>query len=433
MKPIPLEHAREVIRSAFWPLPALCVAAAIGLGIGLVSVDHAVGTTRALFLFPGPPAGARSFLSSIIQAMITFTGLVFSITIVVLQLTSTQFSPRVLRTFLRDRTIQLALGIFLATFVYAMVVLRAVRGIGTHDNFVPRLAVTVSFILVLVSVAMFIRYVAHIANMIRAASIIDSIAKESRTCLTRRLAAAHLSDNGRDNALGPASSTIAAQTPGVIAAVDGAALVTLARDADCQLVIVPRLGDYVPAGATILRVHGAGGIDEDKLMSHISLGTERTLEQDLAFGFRQLVDIAQRALSPGINDPTTAVQAIDVLHDLLRRLSTRHLQPGCYRDGDGVLRVAIPELSFAGYLGLAVGEIWHYGADSVQVPQRLTLMLCDLRTVALAEHQPELQRWLQIVGPVGRHDPTWETTLTITPGQRDRSALDVESGQQDTA
>ncbi len=433
MRRVPLEHVREVVRVAFWPLPSLCVAAAIGLGIGLVSIDHSVGATRALFLFPGPPAGARSFLSSIIQAMITFTGLVFSITIVVLQLTSGQFSPRVLRTFLRDRTIQLALGIFLATFVYAMVILRAVRGTGTHDNFVPRLAVTVSFALVLVSVAMFIRYVAHIANMIRAASIIDSIGKESRACLARRLAAAHLSDGGEANALGPACSTIAAPEPGVIAAVDSAALVRLARSADCQLVMVPQVGDYVPAGATIVQVHGAGTIDEQAVLSHFSVGSERTLEQDLAFGVRQLVDIAQRALSPGINDPTTAVQAIDVLHDLLRRLATRHLQPGCYRDADGVVRLAVPELSFGGYLGLAVGQIWRYGADSVQVPQRLTLMLADLETVALTEHQLEIRRWLQIVGTAGRHDPTWDTTLTITLGQHDRAALDTESWQEEGA
>ncbi|HEY5429455.1 MAG TPA: DUF2254 domain-containing protein [Solirubrobacteraceae bacterium] len=439
MRRVLSDHAREVVRSAFWPLPSLCVVAAIGLGIGLVSVDHSVGATRALFLFPGPPAGARSFLSSIIQAMITFTGLVFSITIVVLQLTSGQFSPRVLRTFLRDRTIQLSLGIFLATFVYAMVILRAVRGTGTHDNFVPRLAVTVSFGLVLVSVAMFIRYVAHIANMIRAATIVDSIGKESRACLTRRLAAEHFNDGGREMALGPACGTIAAREPGVIAAVDGAALVKLARAAECQLVMVPRVGDYVPAGAPLVQVYGSGGIDEHALLAHFSVGTERTLEQDLAFGFRQLVDIAQRALSPGINDPTTAVQAIDVLHDLLRRLATLHLHPGCHRDTEKVLRVVVPELSFSGYLGLAVGQIWRYGADSVQVPQRLTLMLSDLKTVALAEHQGEIQRWLQTVQAAGRQDPTWDTTLTVVPdGGHDRRqppdpALDGEFQQEEGA
>ena len=151
-----LERAREVARSAFWLVPSLCVLAAIGLAIGLVALDQQFGTTRAVFLFPGPPTGARSFLTSIIQAMITFTGLVFSITIIVLQLTSAQFSPRVLRTFLRDRTIRFSLGTFLATFVYAMVVLRDVRGTDVHGGFVPRVAVTVSFLLVLLSVGMFI-------------------------------------------------------------------------------------------------------------------------------------------------------------------------------------------------------------------------------------------------------------------------------------
>ncbi|HZE07053.1 MAG TPA: DUF2254 family protein, partial [Solirubrobacteraceae bacterium] len=149
---MPLRHFREVALSSFWVLPSLCVAAAIALGIGMLSVDQHIPPTNTIFLFPGPPSGARALLSSIIQAMITFTGLVFSITMVVLQLTSSQFSPRVLRTFLRDRTIQLSLGTFLATFVYAMVVMRGVRGTGASSTGVPRVAVTITLALVLLSV-----------------------------------------------------------------------------------------------------------------------------------------------------------------------------------------------------------------------------------------------------------------------------------------
>jgi uncharacterized membrane protein len=413
-----LEHARDLARSAFWLIPAICVVAAVGLGIGLLKVDQHLGATRAVFLFPGPPSGARTFLSSIIQAMITFTGLVFSITIVVLQLTSSQFSPRVLRTFVRDRTIQLSLGIFLATFVYAIVILRGVRGSATHGPVVPRAAITVSFALVILSVGMFIRYVTHIANMIRAASIIESLGRESRACLKRHL------DSERSGAaqgpvtLGAAAGEVRAIEPGVIVAIDASRLVNLARGVDVQLVMAQRIGEYVPAGATVARLYGPGRLGDEAVLRHITFGGEQTMEQDLAFGFRQLVDIAQRALSPGINDPTTAVQAIDVLHDLLRRLAPRHLSPTCCFDADGVMRVAIPELSFEGYLGLAVGQIWHFGADSVQVPQRLTQMLTDLRDVASTSNLNLIGDWLDTVGPAGQRDPTWGTTLSVSEPPR---------------
>jgi len=410
MRQIEVDRLREVTRSAFWLVPSVCVLAAIGLAIGLLAVDQQLGAARAVFLFPGPPTGARGFLSAIIQAMITFSGLVFSITIVVLQLTSAQFSPRVLRTFLRDRTIRFSLGIFLATFVYAMVVLRGVRGTGGHGGYVPRVAVTASFVLVLLSVGMFIRYVAHIVNMIRAATIIDSIGREARVCLARLHPVGATGVLPRVT-LGPLHASVCAPDPGVLVAINEPAIVELARAADCEVVLVPSVGAYVPGGAVVLNVHG-GSLDPNRLLALVSFDTERTLGQDLAFAFRQLVDIAQRALSPAINDPTTAVQAIDVLHDLLRRLATRHLTPGTHADAEGNVRLIVPQLSFAGYLGLAVGQIWRYGAEAVQVPQRLTLMLIDLEQVARPEHQKDIERWLDTVRPAGELDPTWNTTVT---------------------
>jgi uncharacterized membrane protein len=410
MRRIDPQRVREVARSAFWLVPSLCVLAAIGLAIGLLAIDKEIGP-QAVYLFAGPPAGARTFLSAITQAMITFTGLVFSITIVVLQLTSSQFSPRVLRTFLEDRTIRLSLGVFLATFVYAIVVLRDVRGIAADDGFVPRIAVTTAFLLVLLSVAMFIRYVAHIINMIRAATIIDSIGIDARKCL-ERMKPGDSADLSQVE-LAPVSDSVCALEPGVLVAINTAEVVELARAAGCQIELVPRVGDYLPAGAVVLRVRGDGRVDHRKLLGHLSFDTERTMAQDLAFAFRQLVDIAQRALSPGINDPSTAVQAIDVLHDLLRRLAGRRLTPDVYADENGDVRLVIPKLSFGGYLGMAVGQIWAYGHDAVQVPQRLTLMLMDLAEVALPENKPEIERWLATVRSAGERDPTWGKTLRV--------------------
>ena len=201
---VSVERARDELRSMFWLVPAACVVTAIGLAVGLIAMDHALGAVSPGVLFPGPPSGARSFLSSITQAMIAFTGLVFSITIVVLQLTSGQFSPRVLRTFLRDRAIQLALGVFISTFVYAMVVQRAVTGSVGHHPFVPRIAVTGALVLVLASVGLFIFYIHHVANMVRVASIVASLGAESRDLLSSRYPAGQSAACPRPD-LGPAA------------------------------------------------------------------------------------------------------------------------------------------------------------------------------------------------------------------------------------
>lgn len=420
------EHLREMLRATFWLVPAMCVMAAIALAIGLLALDQRLGPTHGIFLFPGSPSTARSFLSSIIQAMITFAGLVFTITIVVLQLTSAQFSPRVLRTFLRDRTIRFSLGIFLATFVYAMVVLRGVGGSGTGGVQVPRVALTIALVLVLLSVGMFIRYVAHIVNMIRAASIIDSIASEARAHLELRFPAD--APPPRTAVLGPAVQDIVSPSAGVLVAVNEGAMVSAAASVDAVVVLTQRVGDYRPGGTVVMRLHrnpaGKRGhaeteptqVDADRLLKALSFDTERTLGQDLPFAFRQLVDIAQRGLSPGVNDPTTAVGAIDAMHDLLRRLCTRRLPGGCYSDSDGVIRLVVPQLSFDGYLGLAVGQVWNYAQDDVQVPQRLAQMLTDLQRAALPQYRPSIERYLAKVQPTAEEDPTWKATVTRVRG-----------------
>ncbi len=387
----------------FWLVPAACVVTAIGAAVGLIALDQALGAVSPGVLFPGPPSGARSFLSSITQAMIAFTGLVFSITVVVLQLTSGQFSPRVLRAFLRDRAIQFALGVFISTFVYAMVVQRAVTGSAGHHPFVPRMAVTGAFVLVLASVGLFIFYIHHVANMVRVATIVASLGAESRDLLAARYpadqpAAGPLPD------LGPAARVITAPRPGVLVSVNEKALAGLAGRIGCVVVLAARVGDYLPEGAPLLRIHpvgdGAGnvpGIDERPLLAEVAQDTERSMEQDLAFGFRQLVDIAERALSPAVNDPTTACQALDVLHDLLRRLAVRHLPSGRLHGAGGSLRLIVPQYDFADLVDLAVQEIWHYGSDAAQVPGRLRAMLTDLSAAALPQYLPVLRQWADTI------------------------------------
>ncbi len=349
------------LQDRFWALPLLCAVAAAALGLGLTGLDARLDTSLTLpFLFAGGPEGARSLLSAIITSMISFTGLVFSITIVVLQLTSSQFSPRVLRTFLRDRFDQLALGVFVATFVYALVVLRAVRGTAQVDSFVPQVAVTAAFGFVLASVVVFLGYIHHIAQSIRVATIIDTIGADTRAQLERQ----HPEDVAETARValpdGPADR-VAAGGLGVVQRVDDEALQRLAERHGATICLLRAVGEFTPEGSPLLAVYGADVPDHDRLRAAVHLGSERDLTEDVGFGMRQLVDIAERALSPGINDPTTAVQVIDQLHDLVRRLATRALPPRQRLTEDGRLAVHVPRPDFADYLALALEEIAHWG------------------------------------------------------------------------
>ncbi|MGH9088926.1 MAG: DUF2254 domain-containing protein [Acidimicrobiales bacterium] len=408
----------------FWVVPSVSVVLSIGLAIGLVVLDQHLGRLQDSFLYPGPPGGARSLLSSIVTAMITFTGMVFSVSIVVLQLTNGQFSSRVVRIYLRDVIVQLTLGMCMASFVYAMVVLRTVQGGGGQAPFVPRIAVTVSLVLVIATIGVFIQYVSHVANMARVATIVRYLGNDSHRCLEARYPAG-LAPPEQVGSLPSASGTISAQRSGVLVSLNEDRLVELAGTEDCVLRFVPRLGDFVATGAPLCEVLSDGGRadrrdaprgsegpdtqdaqevqDDDarweKLRVDVerasAFDSERTMEQDLAFGIRQLVDIAERALSPSLNDPTTATQCLDVLHDLLRQLAGRVLPDGVHRGGDGAVRLVVPQYDFGDLLDLALTEIWHYGSDGVQVPARLSTLVDDLGAVAIPEHQEAVRRWEQ--------------------------------------
>ena len=393
------------VRNRFWAVPVLCAVLALALGLGLTALDRALQTDLRLpLLFAGGPEGARSVLSAIVTSMISFTGLVFSITIVVLQLTSSQFSPRVLGTFLSDRFNQTALGVFVATFLYAFVVLRAVRGTSETDSFVPQIAMTVALGFILASVGVFLAYIHHITQSIRVATIVASIGRDTRVVLERR----HPVDGEEQDRLPLPATTpreIVAGEPGVVQSVDDTALARLAEQHGVTIRLLRAPGEFVPAGAPLLAVYGDPVPDEDALRSAVVQGTERALREDVGFGLRQLVDIAERALSPGINDPTTAVQVVDQLHDLLRRLATRPLRPRQRQADDGQLLVDVPEPAFADYLALSVDEIAHWGGDSDRVLRRLRVMLLDVFDAARPEHHAVLADALERLGTEPARSP----------------------------
>ena len=385
-----LSALTESVRTGFWAIPGVCVVLAMLLAVGLVRLDR-VTSADLRYTFGAGPDGAREVLSAISTSMITFTGLVFSITIVVLQLTSSQFSPRVLRTFLRDRYTQLSLGVFVATFVYAVTVLRTVSGVG-NDVFVPAIATTVGVGLLLLSVGMFVGYIHHVATAIQVSSILTAIGDETRETIENRYPpdVQHQPRPAPPAATRPAA-VVPAPHPGVLTRVDAKRLVRLAAEADVVLRTPRRTGEFVPQGALLLEVVGdPASLDLDAVTSSFTFGRDRTMQQDVAFGLRQLVDIAERALSPGVNDPTTAVQALDQLHDLLRRLATRRLRDGLHVDDEGVVRLVSPAETFADYARLALAEIEQYGSDSLQVQERLGELRRDLRAAALPEHRAAL-------------------------------------------
>ena len=383
------KSAQDALRGSFWAIPTLSTLLSVALALGLVELDRTLNTTVG-FTFGAGPDGAREVLSAITGAMITFTGLVFSITIVVLQLTSSQFSPRVLRTFLRDRQTQVSLGVFVATFVYAVLVLRTVDS-GEDSVFVPAVATTAALVLLLASVAVFIAYIHHVATMIQASAIIETIGREARGALDRRFPTGADSPPDAHGVLAPddlPSLLLPAPRQGSVTFVDERRLVRLAQAADVVLRTRVRVGDYVPEGAPVLEVLGdPAELDLAAVAGAISQGRDRTMQQDIAFGFRQLVDIAERALSTGVNDPTTAVQAMDQVHDLLRRLATRPLRSGVHIDDQGRVRLVLPAEQLADFLHLALDEVDHYGADDLQVQHRIDALLDDLATAALPEHR----------------------------------------------
>jgi len=384
---------RENIRTSLWFVPTVCVIASILLAVGLGQLDKRVDSGWIeRFTFQGDADNARTMLTTISTSMITFTGLVFTITIVVLQLASQQLSPRVLRTFLRDRLSQLSLGVFVATFTYSMVVLRELRP-DQGGDYIPNISITVAFGLVLLSIGFFVAYIHHISQSIRIGNLAESIADETDAAI------ADIYDHDDVAAMSEPSGdpvqVIHAPSRGVLAAMNRDALVDTARSADAIVKVLPAVGDFIPVGAPVLAVY-RNRIPEDSV-EHLALSPERTMTQDPAFGFRQLVDIGQKALSPAVNDPTTAVQAIDLMHDLLRKLATRPFPRGQRCDDEGKLRLTFPVMTWDAYVHLACDELRHYGATSLQVMRRLRAMLEDIHSVAPADRRLVVEKQLGLL------------------------------------
>ena len=375
----------ESIRDGLWFIPVVVVAGAVVLASITDHLDHAAQPAPGMFR--ADASSAQALLSTIAASTLAMTTLVLSITIVALQLASQQFSPRVMRAFLRDTGPKVALGIFLATTVHALLVLRTVvpKAAGQAE-FVPRIGVSMSFAFILCSLAAFVYYLHHVAHSIRAVSIMESVAAEARAAIRALDLNSHLDHDAWPDRE-PDVVLTSERPPGTLVGVDPDDLVRLASTKGVRLRVLVKVGDYLPSGSPAVAVWtdtpGQLAITSADVAPYIGLGHERTMSQDPAFGFRQLVDMAEKALSPAINDPTTAVQSIDRIHDLLRRLAMRPDAATDFHDEQGTSRLAVPAMVWSDYLDLAFDEIRHYGGASLQVQRRLRSAITDLEATVI--------------------------------------------------
>ena len=425
---------RERLRTSLWLFPALFVLGAVVLERLATWIDRQTGDVDLPFItFISSTDSAQQVLATIATSTLTFMGVVFSITIVALQLASQQFSPRVLRTFLASRITQVALGSFVSTFVYSILVLRQVEApVDGGEPFVPGVSVFLAVVLALSTVAIFIVFVHHTVHSVRAVEIIEAVAEETRTAIRTSLPEEG-ADEGEiirihdrpgaidDLDLPPVSGRVkSGRSAQVLAGVEIDRLVALAGANDAVFVLWARVGDFLPSGVPVLSVHGGRVPDTEELQRCFELADERTMFQDVGFGLRQLVDIANKALSPAMNDPTTAGQAIDRIVDLLRAMGRRPEPGNVYRDGAGALRLIRARSTWDDMVHLAFTEIRHYGSGSIQVARRLTAALDDVeRTVD--DRYPERVRVLReerelLRRSVERHLPDPEDRqLALTP------------------
>lgn len=356
----------ERLRDAYWPIPALCVVIAAASAYGLVRLDHGLQREGIALAFTGGPDSARSLLSTIAGSTLTLTALVFSITIVVLQLASSQFSPRALPTFLRDRQSQVTLGAFLATFVFSLVTLREIRGQdGLSERFIPGITISVAFGLVTVSVALFVLFIHHIAQSIRVVNNLERIGHETRTTIGRL--------HAREQAIRPEEEAANGELPielftlpgrlvrarhhGVVASVDTHHLVELASQRDGLVEVVPQIGAFVVTGSppahvgSLCRRRRVAQRRRPRCRAQHAPG--RRLRIPPTRGHRRTGAVT------GVNDPSTAVACLDQLHDLQRRLVDRPDPSPFHRDDDGRVRAVVPVQRWEDFLALSVDEIGH--------------------------------------------------------------------------
>ena len=381
------------LRSSLWTFPALMSMMAVILAVVSARLD--IDLAKAMpwwgewLLYTGDLAGARALLTTVASSMITVAGVAFSITVVALSLASSQFGPRLLVNFMRDRINQIVLGTFVATYLYCLM---ALRSGGGADAAVPVVSATVALLLAMASLAVLIYFIHHISTSMHAEHVVDEVARDLSSAVDRLVPdlgeeSVHENDGQADDeAVECEGVCVASKVDGYIQAIDEDGIVELAIANDLQLRMRCRAGHFVVAGERLATVVGVEEIDDalvDRLRRCILIGRRRTGEQDAEYGIHQLVEVALRALSPGINDPFTAIACVDWLGATMTKIGRRRLRSPRRRDDEGTLRLVTDPITFSGLLAAAFDQIRQnaggHPAVSIRILEALHAIACELR------------------------------------------------------
>ena len=374
------------LKSSLWFVPALMILLAVGLAFGLVALDSYFSLQLERHwprLFGVSAEGSRTMLSAIATSTITVTGATFSITIVTLSLAANQYTPRVLRNFMRDRANQIVLGGLVSVFVYCLLVLRTIR--GGEEPFIPALAVMMALLLAVGGIALLIFFIHHIASSIQVSTMLEGIAQETTAAINTLFPEEvgteeqELEGTEAEQALlqDRPWEPVPARATGYIQNIESSSLVQFAAEHQTVVKLEYRIGEFVAEGAPLVRLmtrEKPAAKTIRQLNQMIGINSYRTIEQDPDFGIRQIADIAVKALSPGINDPTTAVGCLDYLGLILRLLVWRRI-PSPFRYQDGHLRVIARGPTFELLLDLMLHEMRQHARDSFFVIRRMLEIL----------------------------------------------------------
>ena len=383
------------LRSSFWFLPFLIVLTSIVYAVVLIKIDYA-GGDRWLAQWPQifgvEVEGARDMLSTLAGSMMSVMGVTFSMTLLALTLASSQYTSRILRNFMRSRVTQVTLGTFAGIFVYCLIVMHTIR--AGDSPFVPSLAVFFAFVLAFGGIAVLIFFIHHIASSIQASNIIASVAQETNASIDRllpeELDQSPDEDAGLNQALEPQDERtwfpVPAAVSGYIQNVNNDALLQLAGDSSTIVRTEHGIGAFVVQDTALVSLALTYPPDQktiDAFNAAYSIGRLRTVEQDLAFGIRQIVDMAIKALSPGVNDNSTAVMCVDYLASIMARLAGRQFPPSHRYEGE-TLRVIAIVLTFEALLAEAFDQIRDSAAGNVAIMARMLGAIDTIASLAVS-------------------------------------------------
>ena len=382
---------RHYVRNSIWILPVVAMAAAGILIRFLHWFDVEMGWQARY-----DPDTMRTVLATLAGAMFTFIVFVCSSLLLVVQLASAQLSPRIIGVLFRQRVTKLTLAMFVFTFSFSI---SALLRIGDS---VPLLTVEVAAYSSAAGLGLFLYLIDCVSKMLRPSGALQSVASQAHQVIDSVYPRRLDESPGKPAELVMAlfdspTQTVVSSNAGVVLAFDVRGLVALAARHDCVIELAPQVGDLVAPGDPLFLVYGGGGAPLNSLCQSIALGAERTMEQDPAFALRVVVDIASKGLSPAINDPTTAVLAIDQIHYLLRHIGGRRLDNEQVRDATGRLRLFYRTPDWEDFVRLAVTEIRQFGATSIQVARRLRAMLENLIQTLPEERSALLRQELKLL------------------------------------